>query len=117
MLQQMASIAQLEAGLISERTKAALQASIASGVRLGGDRGYRPPREQALRAAQAKREQAQQRAARLWPVVEEVMAQGFNSLREIAEELNRREVPTPSRRGEWRPTMVSRVFQRMEEAA
>jgi DNA invertase Pin-like site-specific DNA recombinase len=113
-LQQLASVAQLEAGLISERTKAALQAAKERGVRLGGDRGYRPSQEAAQRAAQAKSEDATQRAHLMMPILQDIISAGHASLAAIANELNRREIPTPSRRGAWKPTMVSRILKRSE---
>jgi DNA invertase Pin-like site-specific DNA recombinase len=114
-LQQLASVAQLEAGLISERTKAALQAAKERGVRLGGDRGYRPDREAAQRAAQAKSEEADRRAQLLQPIIQDIINCGHASLSAIADELNRREIPTPSRRGTWKGTMVSRILKRSEK--
>src|SRR3954452_543326 len=42
LLQQMVAVAELEAGMISARTKAALQAAKRRGQQLGGDRGVKP---------------------------------------------------------------------------
>jgi DNA invertase Pin-like site-specific DNA recombinase len=112
----LAMVAEDEAERISERTKVALQAARERGVKLGGDRGYRPTREAALAAARAKSEDADTRAVLLAPIVNDIIQAGHASLAQIAAELDRREIPTPSRRGSWKPTMVSRILKRTERA-
>jgi DNA invertase Pin-like site-specific DNA recombinase len=110
----LAMVAEDETVRISERTKAALQAAKARGVKLGGDRGYRPGKKASQMAAQAKSEAAAARAFLLNPIVQEIIKEGHASLAQIAAELSRREIPTPSQRGTWKPTMVSRVMKRAQ---
>jgi DNA invertase Pin-like site-specific DNA recombinase len=78
MLTTMASVAELEAGLISERTKAALKAAKARGVRLG--------RHGAEVLAPQYRAEAHQRALELQPIIVELKGKGL-SLAKLAGEL------------------------------
>ena len=98
----MANVAELEAGLISERTKAALKAAKARGVRLG--------RHGAEVLAPKFKEEARQRAMELEPVITELKGKGL-SLARIASELNKRKVPTP-RGGRWDHSSVRNVLKR-----
>jgi len=103
MLTTMASVAELEAGLISERTKAALKAAKARGVRLG--------RHGAEVLAPQYREEARQRAELLQPILAGLKSKGL-SLSKIAGELNKRKVATP-RGGRWDHSSVRNVLQRL----
>ena len=101
-LTQMAAVAELEAGLIGEHTKAALAAAKQRGVRLGLTGAER---------AQRFKAEAQARANELSPVLRDLKKQGL-SLRAIAAELTKRRVPTP-RGGVWHPQLVARVLERL----
>src|ERR1700727_2704022 len=103
LLTQMASVAELEAGLISERTKAALAAAKARGVKLGNPNGARALRGKQVGNAQAVaavKANAEHRAANLRAIVDDLRAQGVTSIRTIAAELNERGILTP-RGGAW----------------
>jgi DNA invertase Pin-like site-specific DNA recombinase len=115
LLTQMASVAELEAGLISERTKAALAAAKARGVKLGNPNGARALRGKQVgnrEAVAAVKLKAQAHASNLGAIVEDIRAQGITSIRRIAEELNGRAILTP-RGGEWQPTTVVRLLARL----
>jgi DNA invertase Pin-like site-specific DNA recombinase len=99
----MANVAELEAGLISERTKAALKAAKARGVKLG--------RHGSEVLAAKYRDEARQRAMQLEPIMREMQGKGY-SMRRMATELTKRKVKTP-RGGEWHPQTVKMVMQRL----
>ncbi len=118
MLTQMAAVAELEAGLISQRTKAALTAAKARGVKLGGDRGNRPCTPEGVRlgaqaSAEARALASSRHAHGVLPALEELRAQGLSSLQQLAEGLTARGITTP-RGAAWTATAVRRVLARVE---
>jgi DNA invertase Pin-like site-specific DNA recombinase len=113
----MAVVAQAERKMISARTKAALQAAKARGVKLGGLR-HQPDGSivkldldsiAAGRTARTAKNAA--RATDLAPTFADIKTTGASSLREIAAELNGRGIPT-ARGGEWSAVRVQRVMNR-----
>jgi DNA invertase Pin-like site-specific DNA recombinase len=117
LLNVMKEVAQLEAGLISERTKAALAAAKARGKTLGGDRGHRHAADDARRfgaAGGAKRQEVADIAAQAAAdLIAEVQARLPDlSLNAIARELNTIGAQAP-RGGAWTATAVRRTLARL----
>lgn len=110
MLTQMAAVAELEAGLISQRTRAALAQAKARGVKLGNPQLRAGTPEAARKAAAAHRAKAQSKAADVLPLIRQAQAAGATTLQAIADAMAARGIPTPGGRGGWHPSTVSRVL-------
>jgi DNA invertase Pin-like site-specific DNA recombinase len=107
----LAAVAEHEAKVISERTKAALAAAKRRGIKLGGYRGTTMTKAMRKAASEAITKRAKARAADLSPTITELQAAGATSLRAIAAGLNDRGIPT-ARGGAWSAAQVMRVMAR-----
>lgn len=108
----MALVADEERRAISARTKAALAAAKARGVKLGGDRGAVLTTEAKAKGVQARIAKADNRAADLMPIIAGIRAAGARSLRQVAEALNERDILT-AKGGRWSAVQVSRIEARV----
>jgi DNA invertase Pin-like site-specific DNA recombinase len=117
MLQQMASVAELEAGLISSRTKAALAAAKDRGKRLGGHRGIKLSEQSQAAGRASQTERAKQRATDLAPLLSQLSAEGITSATGVARALTERGIPTARGGVKWTALQVLRVTSRMAAAA
>jgi DNA invertase Pin-like site-specific DNA recombinase len=115
LLQQMAAVAELETGMISSRTKAALKAAAGRGVKLGGDRGVVPSAKVRAKAREAVQKRSQERAADVLPTIVALQAGGAGSLRAIAAGLNEKGIPTARGDGEWSAVQVKRVLDQRSQ--
>ena len=103
-----AALAEKERALIAGRTRLALSAAKARGVKLGN-----PNIEAARRAAvRAVKAEADRTASNALPIIAEIRKSGATTLRAIAAALNARGVPTP-RRGRWHAMSVRNVLSRV----
>lgn len=107
-LQMSAVFAEWEARKISERTKAALQAAKARGVRLGCP----DPSKGSAAGNERIQARADAFAARVLPVIEKIKAQGFGTMREIAAELSSRGIQTARGGSVWHASQVSNIMAR-----
>lgn len=129
LLTQMAAVAELEAGLIGERTKNALAAAkkriARTGQRgrpdikrLGNPNGARALKGKQVGNAAAVskiKADASQRVADLRAILEDIRHSGVTSVRGIADELHAQGIRAP--RGDiWHPTAVSRLLSRLQRA-
>lgn len=113
MLQQMASVAELEAGLIS-RTKAALAAAKARGKLLGGHRGIKLSEQSQAAGRAAQTGRAKQRASDLAPLLSQLSSEGITSASATARALTERGIPTARGGTKWTALQVLRVTARAE---
>ncbi len=120
MLHIYAALAEKERRMISERTRGALAAAKARGVKLGGDRGYRPATAPDSALATAARKQKADHAAHgIAGAIEAVRASLGNagSLRDLAAGLTARGVQKPRGGTAWTATDVRRALARIEGGA
>ncbi|GGF79162.1 Site-specific DNA recombinase [Mameliella alba] len=112
----MALVAQQEREAISKRTKEALAAAKARGVKLGNPNGAAALRRAgrggvALRATVTKN--ANTFAEDLREVVEAIQSEGYTTLRAMADQLNARGIRT-RRGGRWHVSTVRNLLRRLE---
>lgn len=112
----MALVAQQEREAISRRTKEALAAAKARGVKLGNPNGaaaLRRAKEGGVALRETVRRNAEDHAAALAPVVEELQRNGITTLRGIAKVLNDRGMLT-RRGGQWHVSNVRNLLARFD---
>jgi len=102
-----AALAEKERAMIASRTKAALSAAKARGVKLGGPK-LAEARELAVTAIKSL---ADRHAANVLPIIRDVQRSGAKTLRDVATALNARGIST-SRGGRWHAMTVRNVLAR-----
>lgn len=126
MLTQMVSVAELEAGLIGLRTKAALARSrkrlggrrrVVIGMTEGGKKTYGQyvtiSAAARVLGTEARQRNAHERAADLAPIIGELRSLGVTTMAGIANALTERGIPTARGHESWRAVQVKRVLVRL----
>jgi DNA invertase Pin-like site-specific DNA recombinase len=111
----MAVVAQAERKMISQRTKAALAAAKARGIRLGNPDLPRGTAATAAIATAAKVKRAAENAQRFAEPIARARAAGAISLRQIAAALEREGIPRPRGGRAWTPVGVQSILRKLEK--
>ena len=106
MLHVYVALAEKERALISERTRAALQAVKARGRKLGSPIAA----QTAAKARAARSTYARAASASARAVVQDIKASGVTTLKGIAAALQARGVRTPRGNVVWAPAQISRLL-------
>ncbi|MGL9623684.1 recombinase family protein [Bradyrhizobium sp. U531] len=102
-----AALAEKERALISTRTRQALSAAKARGLTLGNPKLH-VARKGAVEAVKAE---ADRYAANVLPIIREAQKAGASTLRQVADALNARGIPT-ARGGQWYAQSVANILER-----
>ncbi|MCA6268425.1 recombinase family protein [Phenylobacterium sp.] len=111
MLTMFAAVAELEAGMISQRTRVALEAAKARGVKLGNPQLKPGTPATAKAASDAASARAKAKARDVMPYVEDAQKAGASTLQQIAQALEARGVRAPRGGTRWAPAQVARVMK------
>jgi DNA invertase Pin-like site-specific DNA recombinase len=103
----LAAVAEHEREMISQRTKAALQAAKARGATLGSPE----PKKGAAIRSQVLQEKADRFAANTLPIIRGLQAEGITSHKALAKALNMRGIQTANKR-KWYGTTVRNLLVR-----
>lgn len=102
-----AALAEKERALIATRTRQALSVAKARGVSLGNPKLHVARKS----AVEAVRSEANRYAANVLPIIREAQNAGASTLRQIADALNARGIPT-ARGGQWYAQSVANILER-----
>jgi DNA invertase Pin-like site-specific DNA recombinase len=104
----LAAVAEHEREMISQRTKAALQAAKKRGVKLGSP----TPKKGAAIRSKVLQDKANRFATNTLPIIKELQGQGLTSYKSLAKALNVRGIPTANNR-QWYGATVKNVLARV----
>jgi DNA invertase Pin-like site-specific DNA recombinase len=113
MIHILAAVAEYEAKLISERTKAGLESRRKRGLPLGNPKNLVAGKSPAPAINKAK---ARADAERMRPIIESICKEGITSIRKVCQALNDRGYVTP-RGSSFHPTTVALLLSRLGHGA
>jgi DNA invertase Pin-like site-specific DNA recombinase len=106
----LAAVAEHEREMISARTKAALAAAKARGVKLGNPRLIPGNRESARAAAKVRQVKSVAKARDIFPYIEAAQKAGCRTLADLADALTARGIKTPGGCPQWSAEQIRRVI-------